>query len=352
MTMEFYVGKQMRSIDAEKSYNRRWLLGLIAGLLLLSALGSLWMFTVADSLPAELAIHWNSKNEVDDWTSLWGIAVTTVLTTVGVGGVIAVLAVVSRGQNLLIARIGAGVGVGFGVGIATLMVAVVAGQIDLVDTTQAEVSGPVMAGGLALALVLGVLVMWLYTPGELDRTPDAEVLAVNASATAEGSALTLAGTERAVRGETLRIRVSMGKWAWVLSVGLGATVAVSTYFIFPLLALIGVVVGALVWVFCQGTAVIGPDGVKVLASGFFKLMPLEWKEIRSASVEDIKALDYGGWGYRMNGGSVAFIMSSGPALVMECGFHQKFVISMPDAQSAGEAAALVNGYVRSRKVKN
>ena len=46
-------------------------------------------------------------------------------------------------------------------------------------------------------------------------------------------------------------------------------------------------------------------------------------------MEDIKALDYGGWGYRMNGGSVGFIMASGPALVMDAGFHQSYVISMP-----------------------
>lgn len=346
------MGEKVRSVEAEKAYNRRWLLGLIVGLLVLSGLGSLWMFTVADRLPAELAIHWNAKNEVDDWTSLWGIAITTVLTTVGVGGIIAVLAVLARGQNLLLARIGAGIGVGFGVGLAALMVAIVAGHIDLVDTSQADVYGPAMAAGLGLALVLGSLVMWQYKPGEVDRTPSAEVLAVNTLATAEGSAVALAGAEQAQRGETLRVKVSMGKWAWLLSVGLGAIVAVSTYFIFPVLALLGVVVGAITWAFCQGTVVIGPDGVKVMASGFWKLMPLEWKEIRSAAVEDIKALDYGGWGYRMSGGSIGFIMSSGPALVMECGLHQKYVISMPDPQAAGEAVALVNAYVHSGKVKN
>lgn len=346
------MGEKVRSTDAEKAYNRRWLMGLIVGLLMLSILGSLWMLTVADRLPAELAIHWNSKNEVDGWSSLWGIAITTVLTTVGVGGIIAVLAVLSRGQNLLIARIGAGVGVGFGVGLAALMVSSVAGQIDLVDTSQAEISGPAMAAGLALALVLGALVMWLYKPGEVDRTPSAQVLAVNALATAEDSAVALAASERAARNETMRIRVSMGKWAWVLSLGLGAIVAVSTFFIFPALAFLGVVVAAITWVFCSGTAVIAPDGVKVLAGGFWKVMPLEWKEVRGASVEDITAMDYGGWGYRMNGGSIGFIMASGPALLMECGFHQKYVISMPDPETAGEAAALVNAYVHSGKVKN
>lgn len=326
-------------------------MGLCGGLLLVSGAAVGWMFVLADRLPEQLAMHWNSRNEVDGWSPLWGAALTAALTTVGVGGIISAIAVLARGQNTLIARIGAGVGAGFGIGVGALMVAVVAGQIDLVDTSQAKISGPVMGAGLALAGVLGVLVMWLYRPGEMDRTQSPAVLAARDAATAGDSRVATAAKERAARGETMNIKVSMGSRAWGLSVGVGGIVALSTYFIFPVLALLGVVVGAIIWVFCQGTAVIGPEGVKVLASGFWKVMPLEWREIRAASVEDIKAMDYGGWGYRMNGGSVGFIMRTGPALILECGFHQKFVISMPDAHTAGEAAALANAYVYATTVK-
>jgi hypothetical protein len=67
-------------------------------------------------------------------------------------------------------------------------------------------------------------------------------------------------------------------------------------------------------------------------------------------VEDIRALDYGGWGYRINGGSVGFIMGDGPALVLPAGFHHRFVISMPDMETAGHAAALANAYAASASV--
>ena len=346
------MGEQVRGAAAERQYNKRWLIGLLGGMLLLGILAAVWMFTISARLPQELAIHWNSKNEVDGWSSLWGVALTTVLTMPGVGGIIAALAVLARGQNALLARIGAGVAVGLGMGVGALMVAVVAGQIGLSESSQAEISNPVMGAGLALAAAGGALVMWLYKPGEVDRSPSPEVLVANNEATAGDSSLAAAAKERAARGETMAIKVSMGPWAWLLSAGVGGVVAVSTYFIFPALALLGVVVGGFIWVFTRGTAVISAEGVKVLASGFFKIMPLKWEEIHNATVEDIKAMDYGGWGYRMSGGAVGFIMANGPAVVIEAGFHQRFLISMPSTLKAAEAAALINAYVRNTKVKN
>lgn len=345
------VGEQVRSAEAEKAYNKRWLVGLVAGPLLLGVLAAVWILSVAGSLPAELASHWNSKNEVDGWMTVAGAAWMAVAMG-ALGALIAPMGLLFRSQSLLTARIGVGFGLAFGVGMVALSVAMVAGQIDLVDTSQADLSGPVMAGGVALAFVVGFAGLWFYTPAEEDREQSAESLAVNETATASDSPLAAAAQAKAGNGETLRIKVSMGGWAAVLSLGVGGIVAVSTYFIFPALALLGLVIAAITWVFCSGTAVIGPEGHKVLAGGFWQVMPLEWKEVKRASVEDIKAMDYGGWGYRMNGGAIGFIMASGPALVMEAGFHQKFAVSMPDAETAGEAAALVNAYVHAGKVQN
>lgn len=345
------MGEQVRGVAAEKTYNRRWLRGLIVGPLLLGVLAAAWMIAMADRLPAELASHWNGRGDVDGWMSLAGTAWMAVGMG-ALGALIAPMAVLSRTQTPLVARIGVGFGLVFSVAAVALSVAVVAGQLDLVDTSQAELSGPVMAAGIAAAFLAGCAGLFLYRPGEVDRGQDPEVLAASEKATAGDSALAVAALDRAARGETLRIKVAMGAWSWAFSLGLGGMVAVSMYFIFPVLALIGVVVGAITWMFTTGVAVIGPEGVKVLAAGRWKLMPLQWREIRKATEEDIKALDYGGWGYRMGGGSVGFIMASGPALVMDAGFHQSYVISMPDVETAAEAAALVNAYVLAGTVKN
>ena len=344
------MGEKVRSAAAEASYNRRWLMGLIAGPLLLGVLAAAWILSVSGRLPAEIASHWNGSGAVDGWISVPGAAWMAVGMG-ALGAVIAPMAVLLRAQSLLAARIGMGFGLLFSVAMVALSVAMVAGQLDLADTSQAELSGPVMAAGIAAAFVAGCAGMLLYSPGEVDRTQDAGVLAANEEAVSGDSALAAEAQDRAARGEALRIKVTMGRWSWALSLGVGAVAGVSTFFIFPALALLGVVVAAIIWAFTSGTAVIGPDGVRVLAAGRWKIMPLAWKEVRGASVEDIKALDYGGWGYRMGGGSIGFIMASGPALVMEAGFHQKYVISMPDVATAAEAAALANAYAHASTVK-
>ena len=347
-----FVGEQVRSAEGEASYNRRWVMGLVVGPLLLGALAAAWIFSVADRLPTELASHWNSKNEVDGYMSVTGTALMAFLFGGGLGALMAPLALMLRAQTVLFARIGVGFGLAFGVAMTALAVAVVAGQLDLADVSHAEISGPVVAVGIAAAFVVGCVATWLYRPGEVDRTQSSEAAATNAAAGQDHTDLGRQGRERASRGENLHIRVSMGAWKWCLSLGVGLIVAVSMYFIFPALALLGLVVGGFIWVFCQGTAVIGPDGVKVLASGFWKLMPLNWPELNSAEVQEIKAMDYGGWGYRMGGGSVGFIMGNGPAVVMKGGFHQRWVISMPNLELAGEAASLVNAYIHAAKVKS
>lgn len=332
----------------EKTYNARWLFAVVGGPLLLGLAAAAWMFTVADRLPAELASHWNSSNEVDGWMSLPGAAWMAVAMG-AVGALMALLAICSRSQSLMVARLGVGFGVALGVGLVALSVAIVAGQMDLVDTSKAGLSAPVMAVGIALAVVLGCPAGWLYRPGAVDRMPSVEVQSV-----AAGLANTPVPEDvahMAANGEALTVHVSMGAWKWPLVLGTGGVVAGSTLAISPWLALLGVPMALLVWAFCQGTAVIGPGGVKVLASGFWKLMPATYKDIRSAAVQDIKAMDFGGWGYRLGGGSTAFITGSGPALVLETGFHQRLVISMPDAATAGRAASLVTAYLLSGSVK-
>ncbi|MFC8302570.1 DUF1648 domain-containing protein [Specibacter sp. NPDC057265] len=344
------MGEQLRSTAAEALYNRRWLVGLVLGPVLLALAAAAWMLGVAGSLPQELATHWNARNEVDGWMSLSGVVWMT-LAMGALGAVIAPLAVLMRAQSALLARVGVGVGIAFAVGLVGLSVAMVAAQVDLADSSQAQLHGGVMAAGIAAAFVAAGAAWWAYRPGDVVRAENVEVAAVKAALAAADSPVALAARRQAAGGETLRLKVSMGRRGWLLSAGVGGLVALCTWFIWPWLALSGLVLGWLAWVFTAGTAVIGPDGVKVLAGGFWKVMPLAWKEVRSASVEHIAALDMGGWGYRMNGGSVGFITASGPAVVLEAGFSQRFVISMPDAATAARAAALADAYVQAQKVQ-
>lgn len=329
--------------QGEIAYNRRWLIGLVTGLFALGIAAAAWMASVAGRLPDPMASHWG-PNGVDGYMSLWGNAGIAVFVGGGSGALIAGLSILTRGYSAFTARLGVGFGVGFGMLMTGLAVAVAAGQLDLADASQAEISGPVMWAAAVAGCIAGGVSGWLYRPAEVDRTPSPATDAAAAEAASEESALAADARRAAASGESLVIKVSMGPAKWLLCLGTGGVVALSLVFLHPALALLGIPTAVLLWIFCSGKAVIDDAGVRVLAGGFWKLMPLSHREIQAASVEDIQAMDFGGWGYRLTGGSVGFIMRSGPALVLTAGFKQRFVISMPDAGTAARACALVNAY--------
>lgn len=327
----------------ESTYNRRWLTAVTAGPLALGLAAAAWMAAVAGSLPDQLASHWGPDG-VDGYSSVWGMAAVAVFASGGTGAVVAGLSVLTRGYSALTARIGVGFGIALGVLLTGLAAAVVAGQIGLSDASRAEISAPVVWTAAVAGCVAGGLCGWFYRPAEVDRTPSAETQAANAAAAAEDSSLSADARRTAASRGGLAISVSMGPVKWLLSLGTGAAVALSLVFIHPALALLGLPAAALLWIFCSGKAVIDDAGVRVLAGGFWKLMPLEYREITSVSVQDIQALDYGGWGYRISPAGTGFIVRSGPALILTAGSRQRFVISMPDAETAARACALVNAY--------
>ena len=332
-----------RSEQVESTYNRRWLIGLVTGLFALGLAAAAWMATAASRLPEPMASHWGPSG-VDGYMSVWGNAGIAVFVGGGSGALISGLSVLTRGYSAFTARLGVGFGVGFGLLITGLAVAVAAGQLDLADASQAEISGPVMWASAVAGCIAGGLCGWLYRPADVDRTPSPDTQAADAAAASEDSSLAADARRNAASRESLAIKVSMGPVSWLLSLGTGAVVALSLVFIHPALALLGLPAAALLWIFCSGTVVVDDAGTRVLAGGFWKLMPLSHKEVRSASVEDIQAMDFGGWGYRISGAGTGFIMRSGPALVLTAGNKQRFVFSMPDAETAARSCALVNAY--------
>lgn len=337
------MGHPNRTDPDERTYNRRWLIGVTAGPLVLGCAAAGWMYSVADRLPDMLASHWGSDG-VDGYSPLWVTALIAVLAGGGSGALIAGLGILTRGCSLLLGRVTVGFGLAFGTLITALAVGAVAGQIDLADASQAAVSGPVTGIGSAVGAALGTAAALLYRPGEVDRTPTPETAAAGRAAADDRSAVVQAAQATAAQGGTLAVTVSMGRTAWLLSLGTGGLVALSVVFLHPLLALLCIPAAAVMWAFLHGRAIIDRDGVRVLAGGVKTLMPVGHGQIRSASVQDIRAMDHGGWGYRLNLGAVGFITGNGPALVLETGPALRHVISMPDPETAARACALVNAY--------
>ena len=54
------------------------------------------------------------------------------------------------------------------------------------------------------------------------------------------------------------------------------------------------------------------SGLRVFAAGFVRVMDVPAAAIEAATPKEVKAADYGGWGYRSRGTATALLVSSGP----------------------------------------
>jgi len=325
----------------ETIYNRLWQLAVIGVPLLMGAAAAAWLAKVADQLPNPMAVQWNANGGVGTSTTLSFFALLTLLAGAVFGAVIGGLGVALRGQSPLLARAFMAAGLGGGTALVAMFVSMAAGRLGADTAATAQLSSPVMAVGLALAAVLAVLVFLFYRPGEKDS------MAVAGPQAAMEQPLPHVPLEgilaRAENGETLRIKVSVGRWKWPYVIGVGLIVAAACYVVVPILSLLGVICAAAVWVFCQGTVVIGPDGVKVLASGFRTVMPIAHADVSGVSANYVGVTFGGGLGYRWTGSVESFVVASGPALFIQVG-SRHFIISMPDAKTAVLAASFVSVY--------
>jgi hypothetical protein len=60
--------------------------------------------------------------------------------------------------------------------------------------------------------------------------------------------------------------------------------------------------------------------------------------IDAATPRDVRAADYGGWGYRIHGNTTALLVSSGPAVVVDRLDGRRLAVSGGSAASADNIA--------------
>ncbi|WP_404291283.1 DUF1648 domain-containing protein [Glutamicibacter arilaitensis] len=330
--------------EQKKMYNRNWALGCLGGLLVLALAASAWMYSVQSRLPAVLAVHWNGSGEVDEFATLANVALTTVLLTVFIGVAICLSAIMMRGHSLMLARIGLGFGVALSSIVTGLFVALVAGQIGLATAEHAELSGPVIAGAIVVSALAGFATVMAYRPEEIVRDQSVEALRANDVANDPASAASQIEAGRAAQRvvHVIPLRVTPFRYL-VVAIALLA-VLVGWYMDQFYLVFSSTVAGVFYWIFFAGTFVVDAAGTRFVASGFWKVMKLDYADIKGVHIKDLKALDYGGWGYRSNISDRGFITGDGPAVLIDMGYYQQQVISMPDLETAVETAALINAY--------
>lgn len=330
--------------EADQKYNRNWIVGILGGLLILSLLAGGWMIAVKDQLPAELATHWNGRGEVDGRDSLLGHVLTTVFFSVFVAGAIGCAAIMTRVQSIMLARIGLGFAVVLGLMVNGLSIALVVGQMGLDSAQLASLHGLTLAVSLTGSALLGLAVFCAYRPQEVIHDQSREIIAADVEANDPTSAVALSQAQRAQLDDVSQVRLQVPGIRWLIAV------------IAILLMLIGwyadqfvVIFGALTaglcyWFFFAGVFEVDGQGTRIVASKCFKVMKLEYSDIKAVHVKDVRALEYGGWGYRSEISHKGFLTGNGPAVVIDMGYYQQQVISMPDAATATRICALINAY--------
>ena len=85
----------------------------------------------------------------------------------------------------------------------------------------------------------------------------------------------------------------------------------------PWLAALLVALALLAAAFLFARIRVDRSGLRVFAAGFVRVMDVPAAAIEAATPKEVKAADYGGWGYRSHGTATAMLVSSGPAVVVD-----------------------------------
>ncbi|MFF1879875.1 hypothetical protein ACFVVC_00200 [Pseudarthrobacter sp. NPDC058196] len=314
------MGKLLDSVDAKAL---RFALGFPVAL---AAAFAFCAWLLRPDLPDPLAVRWTADG---------GAAFAPFEAYVGAGagaiviaGWVVLLQAVPLGRPVLMRRIMMGTGFFLSLFITSALAAGLIGQVGLADARQSRVDMTVLALGSGAAVSLGVTMAMVY---KADRqwSPDDD-RALQTAITRE--------TDPDLALETIRLWVHARSSVFVM-------IGIATLFPAALLAVVVPWLGILlVLLAAAGTAFLfarvkaDRGGLKVLLAGVVPVMDVPAGAISAASAADVKAADYGGWGYRHHRGTAAMLVSSGPAVVVRKTDGQRLAVSGGTQASAARLA--------------
>jgi hypothetical protein len=312
---------------------RLWALSLSTlGIVLAAHLGSslLWR----SRLPDPVATHWGGSGVADGTGSLATHVLVGAFTLVLLG----ILMPVSAGSLAGAAgRSGvplmAGLGNSLVVGIGGMFLSGLVGQLDAAAALGTRMDGAVLVAGIVLAVLWGIgsalLVRAALPPRVLAEGPASPGTASAAHAFAPGTVI--AST---VRGPVwmLALMPFLAVAMAVLGLTAGRDSPAAFWSMVPGLA---IVLGA--GATCLAGKVVADDaGIRVYGGGFLKLLHVKPADVEHAEAREIAPAEFGGWGLRVSGAGIAFIMGAGPGVVVHRprgGARIYSVASMADARA-------------------
>lgn len=280
-------------------------------------------------LPEPLAIRWTDDGGAD--FAPFGAYVGTGALMIVLFGWLVLCQAVPLGRPVVMRRIMMGAGLFLSLFITSALAAGLVGQAGLADARESHVDLTVLALGSGAAVSLGVIMGFVY---KADRQwSQDDDLALRAAIARE--------LDPDLTRDSIRLWVHARSSVFVMigiaSLFPAALIAIAV----PWLGVLLVALALFGAAFLCARVKADRAGLKVLLAGVVPVMDIPAGSISAASAAEVRAADYGGWGYRNHGETAAMLVGSGPAVVVSKTDGRRLAVSGGSQASAARLAEVL-----------
>ncbi|MCU1518857.1 MAG: hypothetical protein JWQ75_3578 [Pseudarthrobacter sp.] len=281
------------------------------------------------NLPEPLAVSWNNDGGASFApfaAYAWGGALIIVL-----AGWLVLSQAVPVSRPAAMRRIMMGAGLFLCLFLTSVLAAGLVGQSGLADARESRVDVTVLALGSGAALALGVIMGFVFKADQ-QWSPEDDKAFEQALARELDPDLARDSIRLWVHA-----RSSVFVMITVAALFPAALISIAVPWLGAGLAALAVVAAA----FLCARVKADRTGLRVLVAGVLPVMDVPAAAISEASASEVKAADYGGWGYRNHSGTAAMLVSSGPAVVVRKTDGHRLAVSGGSPASAARLAEVL-----------
>jgi hypothetical protein len=326
------MGKFLDSVDVKAL---RFAIGFPV---LLAAAFALSAVLLRPDLPDPLAVQWNDAGGINfaPFAAYVGVGAAMIIAA----GWLVLLQAVPVSRPTVMRRIMMGAGLTLSLFVTTVLAAGLVGQAGEADARESHVDFIVLSTGSGAALALGVIMGFVFKADQQWTPEDDRALQ---------RALELE-LDPELATDSIRLWVHARSSVFVMigiaSLFPASLIAIAVPWLGALLVAAAILGAA--FLFARVTA--DRSGLRVFVAGILRVVDVPAEAISTAAPADVRAADYGGWGYRNHGGTAAVLVSSGPAVVVRKTDGHRLAVSGGNTASAARLAEVLTRIAaRARK---
>jgi hypothetical protein len=298
--------------------------------LVLAAAFAVCAVLLRPDLPEPLAVRW-ADGAAADFAPFGAVVGVGAGMIVLFGGAVLVQAV-PLSRPAIMRRIMMGAGLFVSLFVTTVLAAVLVGQAGLPSARDAQVDVAVLAMGSGAALGLGVVMGFVFKADERWSTDDDRAMAETLARELDPD------LARDTVSLWVHARSSIFVMLGIATLLPAALLTIAVPWLAALLVALALLAGACLFARIR----VDRSGLRVFAAGFVRVMDVPAAAIEGATPKEVKAADYGGWGYRSHGTTTALLVGSGPAVVVDRSDGRTLTVSGGSATTADNVAQVIS----------